>query len=1612
MQAPDDLTKLCTQFTQRHLQAALLEMTGDLDKAYVLQKRLPGWMINAPRGLLEALEGDASRVEDAKAAVAGHMKPLQALDQFCIERLKAYCLTRWQVTVDPGKDLFVRVTYEYQKEHAPLNYVRTSKVQSQSLLHVAMQNFSEDEERAERFASGSLLQSESGSSALIAVTPHEFAKGCRDLDLGRLYQHHIAEVFQLGTGGTEGEPNSGRVAIDMRRMKTLDVKIDAHIACMRGDITQDTYAMVCKLLDANLTRAQSKELLFQGRPVIWQGLSALDCCLWSIVVLSGRPIADDPQEPCVVYMPNEPGRPFFEYPSLNDFKLYLDLKLEVSAYRTFFTRYLGEVDRLGFFQRFEQHRTLGVLQAKPITVSLADHFFGAYVGKLQIDARTLAVPVEDVDEEARKQRSLEYLNAGLTLLNLAGLVVPALGLLMTSVAVGQILAEVYDGIEDWRRGDKDEALKQLGAVAENITSMVLFAVGIKAVATVFKRARQSIDRYFQTLEAVRSSDGIPRLWRPDIRPYSHDQRLIDNVHADARGIYQVGGHSYVKVNGFVHQVSFDSTLGQWRARHALRQTGYRPAMLHNGEGAWRFSFENPDDWEDQDYLFSRLEPASRHPVLESRKLRLVRDIMDKPHRWGYHLAQECLPFPARFRDLYERFRLDQSIRDLIWLLERGDYLNAESATLQMHALPLLPGWPAGRYFEVLDAQGSVKARYPSNSAVEDLRQRLPITEQARSQGKVFDVLLSGLDKEQKLGLLGQGITASQESAVLVRQLLAYLKADRKPLFEQLYRSYDGPVPPELALLRKSYPQLPYRVMRELLAEAPSVEREFLRDHQRVPMGLAQAARRVLEEQRLDRALAGFELPELAGLDTQCIGVRMLPRVEGWDNTLRLELRQDSPQGDLLALGATEGADVRRVVVRSAAGFEPFDGNGVSVGGVQSGPDGLFEAIEHTLADRRRISLGLATLEPASGWRLRRRVAAQAQSERELAAGAFSKDVQAPLERDPPCQMADSPVRAGASAALVAKVKKVYPLFNDAQALALLMDAGADELSRAKAVSRMEGDLDRLRAVLKQWATNIGSLDKQPGLSDIRHGRLQVAERIEACWRRQTFLLDERQMSVAGLTLDGMRVGSLPNLPAEIRFDHVRQLSLKNMRLGDDVAYFLKCFKGVRRLDLNRNLLTRLPEYLSRMPDLESLSLSHNRLALTEYTRRKLADLNTLRLLDMSHNPVGGQVDVSQMSNLHTLLLQDSKITDLPIGLARLAYLDQVDLRDNWITLLPDWLFTATRHFSQALNVGGNPLSSTTVTALVRYRTEVGIGMGYTDDDHSRATELRAREIWLPDEVAARDEIKRSVWANLRDDPESAPLFMLLAQLFGSADSRYVREDLNRRVWDVLQSTHDSVELREQVFQLTAHPANCSDGAAELFSQLEVLTAVERATLQASQTKGSAAALLTLGRGLFRLSELEKIAATYAAEHASPDPLEVSLAYRVGLAQVLQLPGQPKHMQYASLADLTREGLDRAHEQVLNAELSPAFLRFISQQSFWIAHLEQQFPGEFAKATAPFDVQQQTLFESRQKLTDGEYLMQMEALRSPRRRAVGDVIERLTLQVMRHQDLHMCIVPEV
>ncbi|MGC3692950.1 hypothetical protein ACPTG6_15010, partial [Enterococcus faecalis] len=83
--------------------------------------------------------------------------------------------------------------------------------------------------------------------------------------------------------------------------------------------------------------------------------------------------------------------------------------------------------------------------------------------------------------------------------------------LMTGVAIGQMLGELYEGIEDWRRGDKEEAFKQMVAVAENITSMVLFAAGSKVVGSAMKRSGLNLDSFFRNVDVVRPTEGNLRL---------------------------------------------------------------------------------------------------------------------------------------------------------------------------------------------------------------------------------------------------------------------------------------------------------------------------------------------------------------------------------------------------------------------------------------------------------------------------------------------------------------------------------------------------------------------------------------------------------------------------------------------------------------------------------------------------------------------------------------------------------------------------------------------------------------------------------------------------------------------------------------------------------------------------------------------------------------------------------------------------------------------------------------------------------------------------------------------------------------------------------------------
>lgn len=137
------------------------------------------------------------------------------------------------------------------------------------------------------------------------------------------------------------------------------------------------------------------------------------------------------------------------------------------------------------------------------------------------------------------------------------------------------------------------------------------------------------------------------------------------------------------------------------------------------------------------------------------------------------------------------------------------------------------------------------------------------------------------------------------------------------------------------------------------------------------------------------------------------------------------------------------------------------------------------------------------------------------------------------------------------------------------------------------------------------------------------------------------------------------------------------------------------------------------------------------------------------------------------------------------------------------------------------------MSLSSRTHLQDYRNKIGIGMGFLENDIARLNEQQARALWF-NEGAGEEWARRDrIWSAFNDDPRAEGLFHLMAELGNTADSQRVNEDMQRRVWEVLEAAESDEALGEQVLSLAANPINCTDSAAVNFSNLEVAVEVSR-----------------------------------------------------------------------------------------------------------------------------------------------------------------------------------------
>ncbi|HEX4549704.1 NEL-type E3 ubiquitin ligase domain-containing protein [Pseudomonas sp.] len=531
-------------------------------------------------------------------------------------------------------------------------------------------------------------------------------------------------------------------------------------------------------------------------------------------------------------------------------------------------------------------------------------------------------------------------------------------------------------------------------------------------------------------------------------------------------------------------------------------------------------------------------------------------------------------------------------------------------------------------------------------------------------------------------------------------------------------------------------------------------------------------------------------------------------------------------------------------------------------------------------------------------------------------------------------------------------------------------SASDEAQIEVLLSEWEAQFNQWVKLLNDWIEVPGYFEDNP-ISAL--DRRRAADRLLTSWRGTLRPSSAPALPEGSHVLDlsGLQIGSLPELPWH--FSHVTELNLSHTGLMNQGAdAFLQGFTRVESLNLSHNNLDVLPETLGELRSMRVFNARHNRLQDYLQTRLPLLEMPHLRALDLSYNMYNA-ADVTGLRRLASLNLEGNLLGRWPVAALELPRLRELDLSENMIVALPSDIFEP-RHRSlvQGTDVSVNPLREQECENLRIFLESTGEGLGFTlseldeliewyrgggnessnsSREHSQSPhpETESAQVqkdrWFVD--VSSDEGKHRVWDDLYADADSRDFFFILSQLRHARDFQVQPEQLRRRVWAVLDAISNNSKLREEVFAKSTAMMNrytCGDGRIMIFNDLES-TILEAELLPLARTGSEGETVYKKVRGMVRLQAVEDIARTVSNRNPHIDSAEIRLAFRIGLADRLELPPQPASMRYYS--GVTQLDISEAAVTILNGEASPDFDQRLIQRESWREHLQARYANEFS-----------------------------------------------------------------
>ncbi|MFF7709701.1 dermonecrotic toxin domain-containing protein [Pseudomonas sp. NPDC007930] len=1495
----------------------------------LIQRQAPAWLLQASTAERAVLAERLRHSHRAQRELAKALGAIQPVHSYCQPLLET-ALADWF-----SGEALPPVAQAQVVVHSPRQYL--------SWLEAALQN-------VDAGAALTLYASERASAPL-SLDAARFASGLRNLDLGQRYQDHLAD--HLDTDHFHSVLSASDRA---------SFAAELSLARLSGRIDAAAEA----LGEAALLGASEVPTL-GGEP------QALQCQFLSLfgIALDGplllRLAPRGATEPCLLYVPGDPHGAMSAFESLQAAGAELTRRLWQEPYRVFFCRFVGHTEQAAFAARLRStlyprypyaalHRVPPVLRkgdrfswikrAFPSPRDLwqetldqnarllweatpwpGDCFAArarAGVARRRVDAAAIAVPVAQRDAAAQRQRLEGWLGLGLSVLNVAGLFVPALGEVMLVIGGAQLVGEFLEGVHAANEGDADAAIAHLFEVLENLAQVAVLGAAHAAAAPL---------GVLDAWAAVPASAG-ERLWHGRLAPFSRPLPWPEGTVAGADGLLDWQGERWLAQGSEAYPLE-RAGPGRWQARAASGH-GHRPTLQGNGSGAWWFGHERPMSW-GMPELLQRLGPASAGLSEAALQQALACSSYDAAALRRLLANQEATP--ALLLDTLEAFTGTAPAAPAV--LPQATALARDFPRLSPRAVNEIASRAAAADQHALWARGRVPLRMAESARLYLREGRIN-----RALARFYQTAGASQDRDAlAIGWLGRLPGASGEVRVVLREgsLSGDVLASSGPeaaAGKAVVRTEEGYVPYDESGQALASPLDLYQAVLNAL---PDSERVALGLEIHAPDGLRDALFSLASGDREASAvlLGMAPLRPLYRLPTRVLGerrwgYRLSGRGRGW-------LSEDELFDELFPSSEGRPRQALRQRLRAQAGQEPA-AFGRLLEGLRQEYRQLNEALDRWAADSHRVPAG--DLESV---RLARRHAAV-----QLRMAWRRESLGEPNGTDDFVVLRLDASHLGALPTLPVPLPHVRQLILSGSRAGEASNLGGF-LSRFPGVRQLDISNNLLRWLPEEVASmaELHSLDLADNYLPLDHERnLAVLARLPGLQRLNLSGAVEN-LPVAAL----QRLGGLPQL---------RTLSLDLNGLELSAEHF---------------------EALRQWPALLELSASGNGITLTEASRTALAGLNRLEVLLLEENSLELAPDVTGWLGLRVLDLGQAEISEWPAGLLELLQqrplrLQALDLSGNSLSSAPALRDTA---FAEGVLAGeasydfdGNlfdeaSLRQLAAAGLPAIPREYDVAPWYADLPEA---------VQLHRAATLDDPAWQPIYA-LFERMVDTPDYLQHTRAV-QARMAHILETLSAAETDAVPGW-GRAQLHEGIIEeLNDAAQGCVDQAALLFQRIDTEVLVWRSVAEAAPGASSDQVAVDVATALLRQGRLdERVGQLYnarvarrralaaaeddAAREAAPplhgdddmndtqltepdyliDEIEMALAARQQLRQALHLPAQPEQILFGDLARLSDATLHRLGEAVLAEVNAHSVAIWAVDQRFWRAWMRRLRPQAFS-----------------------------------------------------------------